>query len=132
MGCLWKQRRHLASQREQLASCTFELHKLATLLLGLRPRFGHPGDLLRIRLLSVHLDSVPVSQGDRARLDPLDDFPRGQDEHVVHVVPRLRRSLQKHESIRFGERFSIRTDTKIRPSDRLYKMEKVQQEKTFE
>ena len=51
---------------------------------------------------------------------------------LIQTVDEIRVALKPVQKTVKGERFSIRTDTKIRPSDRLYKMEKVQQEKTFE
>ena len=51
---------------------------------------------------------------------------------LMQTVDEIRVALKPVQKTVKGERFSIRTDTKIRPSDRLYKMEKVQQEKTFE
>lgn len=51
---------------------------------------------------------------------------------LMQTIDEIRVALKPVQKTVKGERFSIRTDTKIRPSDRLYKMEKVQQEKTFE
>lgn len=51
---------------------------------------------------------------------------------LIQTVNEIRVALKPVEQTVKGERFSIRTGEKIRPSDRLYKMEKVQQEKTFE
>ncbi len=51
---------------------------------------------------------------------------------LIQTIDEIRVALKPVQKTVKGERFSIRTDTKIRPSDRLYKMEKVQQEKTFE
>lgn len=51
---------------------------------------------------------------------------------LIQTVDEIRVALKPVQKTVKGERFSIRTNTKIRPSDRLYKMEKVQQEKTFE
>ena len=51
---------------------------------------------------------------------------------LMQTIDEIRVALKPVQKTVKGERFSIRTDPKIRPSDRLYTMEKVQQEKTFE
>ena len=51
---------------------------------------------------------------------------------VMQTVEEIRVNLKPVESTVKGERFSIKVSEKIRPSDRLYKMEKVQLEKKFE
>ena len=51
---------------------------------------------------------------------------------LIQTIDEIRVALKPVQKTVKGERFSIRTDTKIRPSDRLYKMEKVQHENTFE
>ncbi len=51
---------------------------------------------------------------------------------LMQTVDEIRVALKPVQQTVKGERFSIRTGAKIRPSDRLYKMEKIQQGKTFE
>ena len=48
---------------------------------------------------------------------------------VMQTVDEIRVDLKPVEETVKGERFSIKMSEKIRPSDRLYKMEKVQIEK---
>ena len=51
---------------------------------------------------------------------------------VMQTVDEIRVELKPVEKTTKGERFSIKVNEKIRPSDRLYKMEHVQLEKSFE
>lgn len=51
---------------------------------------------------------------------------------LMQTIDEIRVELKPVEQTVKGERFSFKVNEKIRPSDRLYKMEKVQLEKTFE
>ena len=51
---------------------------------------------------------------------------------VMQTIDEIRVELKPVEQTVKGERFSFKVNEKIRPSDRLYKMEKVQLEKSFE
>lgn len=51
---------------------------------------------------------------------------------VMQTVDEIRVDLKPVEETVKGERFSIKMSEKIRPSDRLYKMEKVQIEKELQ
>ena len=50
---------------------------------------------------------------------------------VMQKVEEIRVALKPVDRTVKGERFSIKTNEKIRPSDRLYKMEKIQTEREF-
>ena len=50
----------------------------------------------------------------------------------MQTIDEIRVELKPVEQTVKGERFSFKVNEKIRPSDRLYKMEKVQLEKSFE
>lgn len=50
---------------------------------------------------------------------------------VMQTVEEIRVALKPVEETHKGQRFSIKTAEKIRPSDRLYKMEKVEPEQQF-
>ena len=51
---------------------------------------------------------------------------------VMQTIEEIRVDLKPVDETVKGERFSLKVNEKIRPSDRLYKMEKVQLEKVFE
>ena len=51
---------------------------------------------------------------------------------VMQTIEEIRVDLKPVDETVKGERFSFKVNEKIRPSDRLYKMEKVQLEKVFE
>lgn len=51
---------------------------------------------------------------------------------VMQIIEEIRVDLKPVDETVKGERFSFKVNEKIRPSDRLYKMEKVQLEKVFE
>jgi putative protease len=51
---------------------------------------------------------------------------------LMQTIDEIRVELEPVEQTVKGERFSFKVNEKIRPSDRLYKMEKVQLEKSFE
>ena len=51
---------------------------------------------------------------------------------IMQTIDEIRVELKPVEETVKGERFSFKVNEKIRPSDRLYKMEKVQLEKSFE
>ena len=51
---------------------------------------------------------------------------------VMQTLDEIRGDLKPVDETVKGERFSLKVNEKIRPSDRLYKMEKVQLEKVLE